>query len=141
MAGRQDAAGRRRPGGSRRLSIRTVVLHDRALAEQAIGLGVPLRFLTPPDGIFYAGESFYRHLLAQLGRRPAAGDILDCADDAAAAVEALANGWRALVLRAPAQAAVADIARRHGARLLARRPAAIDPLARADWATALRVHR
>ena len=103
--------------------IRTVYLRDRAQAEAA--LAEPgIRFLTPPDGAFTAGESYYRAVLASLPRPVEA--ILDCGDDGACAVEALNAGWRQVVLRGPARPAVAAIAAALGAEVLARAPAAAD---------------
>jgi hypothetical protein len=112
---------------------RTVYLRDRAQAEAALaandlavdnGAAGDIRFLTPPDGAFTAGESYYRAVLAALPRPVEA--ILDCGDDGACAVEALNAGWRAVVLAGPTRPAVTAIAAELGAEVLARAPAAID---------------
>ncbi|MEQ9638386.1 MAG: hypothetical protein RIM84_00045 [Alphaproteobacteria bacterium] len=103
---------------------RTVYLRDSAQAAEALAQGHDIRFLTPPDGAFTAGESYYRAVLASLGRPVDA--IIDCADDAAVAVEALNAGWRGVVLRGPAAPAVAAIAKDLGATLYRRAPRAIE---------------
>jgi len=112
-----------------------VVVHDLAQARAALAAAVEagreIRLLTPAGGAHYAGPPYY----AEVFRRAAAGQpaarfaaTLDCGDDAALAVSAIAAGWRSLVLAlgGAAFARVADIAGQHGAELLRRPPAGLD---------------
>jgi hypothetical protein len=112
-----------------------VVVHDLAQARAALAAaaeaGREIRLLTPPGGAHYAGAPYYAEVFRQAalsvpGARFIA--ILDCGDDAALAVTALAAGWRCLVLArgGRAFARVADIAGQHGAELLRRPPAGLD---------------
>ena len=106
---------------------RIVYLRDRAQAAAVLAgheADDDIRFLTPPDGAFTAGESYYRAVLATLPRPVEA--ILDCGDDGACAVEALNAGWRFVVLTGPTRPAVAAIAADLGAEVLSRAPAATD---------------
>ena len=103
---------------------RAVYLHDAIQAAEALAIDNDIQFLTPPDGAFTAGESYYRAVIESLGRPLDA--IIDCADDGAAAVEALNAGWRHVVLRGPTTPAVAAIAAGLGATLYRRAPRAIE---------------
>ena len=125
----------------------TVVVHDIAHARAALAAAAEakreIHLLTPPGGAHYAGAPYY----AELFRQAAAGAptarfraTLDCGDDAALALTAIAAGWRSLVLArgGKAYAKVKDVAAQHGAHLTRRAPVAddlaesADPRARCD---------
>jgi hypothetical protein len=129
-----------RPSTAPALVVHTLD-HIRLALRIAAQLGAPLTLLTPPHAARYAGPAYYLEMLrrarreqaAETGAEIAVNAILDCGDDAALALFALDMGWPALVLTGHrgARARVADIARQRNARILPRRPAAID-LATAD---------
>lgn len=105
--------------------------HMQAAVRTAAASGRGLTVITPPQAGRFAGPAYHLELLRQAiaGRTDVEiRAILDCGDDAALALFALAMGWPAVVLsgRQPARSRVADIARQHGAQVLARRPRAID---------------
>src|SRR5271165_4748848 len=109
-----------------------VVVRGLPQARAALALGLPVTLLSAPGAALFAGCGWWRALIrtarAEYPATPAA-DILDCADAAGWALEALRIGQLALVLAAetPARDAVSRIAAQYGARLLADRPAALDP--------------
>lgn len=113
----------------------TVIVHDLAQAAAALAAaaeaGREIRLLTPPGGAHYAGHAYYTEVFRQAAAgQPAArfAAMLDCGDDAALAVTAIAAGWRSLVLTrgGVAFARIADIAAAHGADLAHRPPAGLD---------------
>ncbi len=108
-----------------------VTVHALAHALAALAPGRPVILLSAPAAACYAGCGWWRALVDQARARypdaPAA-DILDCADAAGRALEALRTGQKALVLSAdcPAYASVASAAAERGAALLSARPPALD---------------
>ena len=118
-----------------------VVVHDleqaRAALAAASEAGREIHLLTPRGGGHYAGAPYYAEVFRQAALAlPEAHcrATLDCGDDAALALEAIAAGWRSLVLSGHRQAVakVAAVAEGHGAVLLRRRPAAADLADAAD---------
>lgn len=112
-----------------------VVVHGldqaRAALAAAERLGVTLDLLSGPGAACYAGAAWWRAVTgaARAARPSVAGrDILDCADEAGVAVEALRAGVRAVVFEgAEAQVArLAAIAGALGAEVLPSRPPALD---------------
>ncbi|WP_114377749.1 hypothetical protein [Elioraea thermophila] len=112
-----------------------VVVHGldqaRAALAAAERLGVMLDLLSGPGAACYAGAGWWQALTgtARAAHPSVAGrDILDCADEAGLALEALRGGIRAVVFEgAEAQAErLAAIARALGAEVLTSRPPALD---------------
>jgi hypothetical protein len=99
-------------------------------ARAALAPGLTLTLLSAPGAALLAGCGWWRALVAAAdAERPGlvAADILDCADAAGRALEAMRAGQRLIVLAdCPARADVADAARGYGAVLLAGRPPALD---------------
>jgi hypothetical protein len=105
---------------------KAVVVHGHPHLLQAISLGRPVTLLSGPGAAIYAGCGWWRALMALgAGNNP---DILDCADAAGRAMEALRAGCRLLVLdpALPAWPLVAARATAAGATLLAARPPSLD---------------
>ncbi len=113
-----------------------VVVHGLAHLRLAIGaatrLGRPaLRVVSSADAACFLGPAWWMALV-RLGAAEAPGpalhDLLDCGDAAGRALEALRLGARGLILAAdcPQRAAVLERALPLGARVLDRRPAALD---------------
>jgi len=102
-----------------------IVIHGLAHARLALGPGRPVTLLSAPGAALYAGCGWWRAVVAASG---AAGpDVLDCADAAGRALEALSAGCRWLVLLpCPAWEGVAERAAAQGACLLRERPPALD---------------
>ncbi len=103
-----------------------VVVHGLPHLQQAVAPGRPVTLLSGPGAALYAGCGWWRALMARgAGGNP---DILDCADAAGRAMEALRAGCRLLVLdpALPSWTLVASRAAVVGATLLAGRPAALD---------------
>ena len=108
-----------------------VTVHALADAVAALAPGRPVTLLSAPGAACYAGCGFWRALVAAARRRHPATpmrDILDCADAAGRAMEALRIGQPALVLlrSCPAYDAVGAAAAECGTLLLFERPAALD---------------
>lgn len=121
-----------------------VTVHSLAQATAALAPGRPVTLLSGPGAACYAGCGWWRALVERArARHPEtpADDILDCADAAGRAFEALRIGQKALVLwpQCSAYAAVAAAAIECGAVLLAERPASLDltlpgaPRRLAEW--------
>jgi hypothetical protein len=105
---------------------RAIVVHGHPHLLQATALGLPVTLLSGRGAAIYGGCGWWRALMALgAGGNP---DILDCADAAGRAMEALRAGCRLLVLdpALPAWPLVASRAASCGAVLLAQRPAALD---------------
>ena len=103
-----------------------VVVHGLHHLRTATAPGLPVTLLSGPGAAIYAGCGWWRALMALgAGDNP---DILDCADAAGRAMEALRAGCRLLVLdpAVPAWALVESRAATVGAMLLATRPPALD---------------
>ncbi len=108
-----------------------VTVHGLAHALAALAPGLPVTLLSGPGAACYAGCGWWRALVEQArARHPAipAADILDCADAAGRALEALRYGQKTLILApaTPAFAAVAAAAEECGAAVLTARPPALD---------------
>ena len=123
------------------------VFHDLGQAKAAVSAARaanrPIVLITERAAGCYGGPGLYLEIFRQA--EGADGDdlaelIIDCGDDAAVAVEALAEGARAVILRGSraAFARVRAIAAAQGARLLRRRPAAHELLPNADPAAICR---
>ncbi len=84
---------------------------------------------SPPDAGIYAGPGWFSEIM-RAAREAVPGaqfrPLLDCGDDAGAAMAAIRAGLEAIVFtgRADVAARLADIALQAGARLLTERPAA-----------------
>jgi hypothetical protein len=127
MAGRQGTPGRAGAGSLKPFGFATLA-ELRVLAAAA---DRPVSVVTPVNAGRYAGPAYYLEMLHRVGREyPDArfDGLLDCGDDAAIAVAALAMGWPGVILRgnAAARERVADIANRTKGRVLARRPVTTD---------------
>ncbi len=113
------------------LEFPAVVVHGPEDLRAALAAGRPLVLLSAPGAALYAGALWWRALVA-FGHELAPGritaDVLDCADAAGRALEALARGQAALVLDpgAAAFAEIAAVAAAQGALLLPVRPPALD---------------
>lgn len=102
-----------------------VVVHGLEHARLALSVGRPVTLLSAPGAASYAGCGWWRALIAAAGG--VGPDVLDCADSAGRALEALAGGCRMLVLLpCPAWAAVAERAAAYGAAVLRARPDSLD---------------
>ncbi len=102
-----------------------VVVHGLPHLQQATAPGRPVTLLSGPGAAIYAGCGWWRALVAMAPGHP---DILDCADAAGRAMEALRSGCRLLVLdpALPSWPLVASRAAVCGATLLPARPPALD---------------
>jgi acyl-CoA reductase-like NAD-dependent aldehyde dehydrogenase len=114
-----------------------IIIHSLAHAVAALGAaaeaGRPVVLTSGPDAGIYAGPAWFREVLrAAQEAAPAAqfSTLLDCGDDAGAAMAAIRAGVEAIVFtgRADVAARLADIAARAGARLDTQRPAAAHDL-------------
>lgn len=108
-----------------------VTVHGSAHALAALAPGRGVTLLSAPGTACYAGCGWWRALVDQArARHPGteADDILDCADAAGRALEALRIGQKALILDpgCTAFAAVAAAAAECGAVLRDRRPESLD---------------
>ncbi len=121
-----------------------VIVHGLDHARTALAAGRPVTLLSAPGAALYGGAGWWLALVAAALAERAAGcgpaglhsgvapadcpSILDCADAAGSALEALRAGQACLVLwhTAPGRAAIAAIAAAAGARLLATAPPALD---------------
>lgn len=103
-----------------------VVVHGLAHVQAAMAPGRAVTLLSAPGAGIYAGCGWWRALVAHAA--PGTPDILDCADAAGRAMEALRGGCRLIILdpALPSWPLVAARAAANGANLLAKRPAALD---------------
>jgi len=111
-----------------------IIIHSLAHAVAALNAaaeaGRPIILASAPDAGIYEGPGWFRELVgATRGAVPAArfSAMLDCGDDAGAAMAAVRAGIDAIVFtgRADVAARLGDTAAQAGARLLTARPAAI----------------
>ena len=108
-----------------------VIVHGAEDVRAALAAGLKLTLLSGPGAALYAGCLWWREL-ASLARREypflVGADVLDCADAAGRALEAIRIGQSCLILSpaAPGFAAVAAIAEAGGLTLLRERPPALD---------------
>jgi fructose/tagatose bisphosphate aldolase len=125
-------------------------VHDLAQARAALAAaataGSEIHLLTPPGGARYAGAPYFAEVFRQAAAVvPAARyrATLDCGDDAALALDAIAEGWRSLVLSGgrKAFAKIAAIAEARRAAVLQRRPPAVDLAAADPFAASLKILR
>ncbi len=105
--------------------VRLAVAAARRVRRRALPL------LSSADAACFLGPAWWRALMELAAAEApdlALHDLLDCGDAAGRALEALRLGSRGLILAAgcPQRAAVAERAAMLGARLLERRPAALD---------------
>lgn len=112
-------------------SAPAVIVHGLRDIEAALVPRLPLTLLSAPGAANYAGCGWWRALVSRakaLQPELVMGDILDCADAAGRALEALRLGQSWLVLDAacPAFSEVAATAETLGARVLASAPPALD---------------
>lgn len=102
-----------------------IVVHCGEHARLALAPGRPVTLLSAPAAAVYAGPAWWRALVDLA--HTAQPDIIDCADAAGRALEALALGCRnVILLRCPAWSSVAERAAAAGALLLSERPASLD---------------
>jgi acyl-CoA reductase-like NAD-dependent aldehyde dehydrogenase len=110
-----------------------IVIHSLAHAVAALSAAADtdraIVLASPPDAGIYAGPGWFREVIrAAREAMPAAqfGALIDCGDDAGAAMAAIRAGLDAIVFtgRADVAARLADIAAQGGARLITQRPAA-----------------
>ena len=120
-----------------------IIIHSLAHAVAALGAaaeaGRTVVLASPPDAGIYAGPGWFREVLrAAREAVPAAQSsaLLDCGQDAGAAMAAVRTGVEAIVFtgRADVAARLGDIATQAGARLLTARPAALLDLGTAFFA-------
>jgi hypothetical protein len=120
-----------------------IIIHSLAHAVAALGAaaeaGRAVVLASPPDAGIYAGPGWFREVLrAAREAVPAAQSsaLLDCGQDAGAAMAAVRTGVEAIVFtgRADVAARLGDIATQAGARLLTARPAALLDLGTAFFA-------
>ena len=120
-----------------------IIFHTLAHAVAALGAaaeaGRTVVLASPPDAGIYAGPGWFREVLrAAREAVPAAQSsaLLDCGEDAGAAMAAVRAGIDAIVFtgRADVAARLGDIATQAGARLLTVRPAALLDLGTAFFA-------
>jgi hypothetical protein len=120
-----------------------IIIHSLAHAVAALGAaaeaGRAVVLASPPDAGIYAGPGWFREVLrAAREAVPAAQSsaLLDCGQDAGAAMAAVRAGIDAIVFtgRADVAARLGDIATQAGARLLTARPAALLDLGTAFFA-------
>lgn len=109
----------------------TVTVHNLTQAVAALAPGRQVTLLSGPGAACYAGCGWWRALVERARAthpETRARDILDCADAAGRAFEALRIGQKTLVLwpECSAYAAVAAAAVECGALLLGERPASLD---------------
>ncbi len=116
-----------------------LIVHDAAHVARALAPGRPVTLLSPPGFALYAGCLWWRSLLASA--RFTGPALLDCADAAGRALEALRIGLRGLVLdpATPAFPRIAALADEYRVTLLDAPPPALDlgnrigPAALAAW--------
>lgn len=103
-----------------------VIVHERPHIRSVIELGLPATLLSPPGFALHAGCLWWQALIADSAF--AGPTLLDCADAAGRAVEAMRIGLRGIVLEGatPAFARGALIAAELGVRLLDKPPPALD---------------
>jgi len=104
-----------------------------AALTAAVEAGRPVVLASAPDAGIYAGPGWFREVLrAAQEAVPAAqfSSLLDCGDDAGAAMAAVRAGVEAIVFtgRADVAARLANIAAQSGGRLVTQRPAAAHDL-------------
>ncbi len=108
-----------------------IIVHGAEDVRTVLGAGLPVTLLSAPGAALYAGCLWWRELVL-LARREfpalAIADVLDCADAAGRALEAIRIGQLCLILSpaSPGFAAVAAIARARGLCLLRQPPPALD---------------
>ena len=108
-----------------------IVVYGIADIESAAGPGRPFDILSGPGAALYMGCGWWRAMLEEARSQwplLIGIDILDCADDAARAMEALKIGQQHLVLSAhsPAFKAALAIAENAGAVVFENRPEALE---------------
>lgn len=115
-----------------------VVFHSLAHAEAALAvageLGVAVTLLSAPSAAGYAGPGWFRSVVAQA--RAAHPDtqvtaMLDCGEFSGLALAALRDGVTLIRFSGDTGEKIADIAGQLGARVIAKRPEALD-LARVE---------
>lgn len=108
-----------------------VTVHGLDHVRIALAPGLPVTLLSAPGAGRFAGALWWQALLEagrHAGDAGADADLLDCADAASHALEAIRIGLRGIVLypAAPGWERVAAIAARDGVRLLPERPSSLD---------------
>ena len=108
-----------------------VIVHGLPDARRALAAGRPVTLLSAPGAALNAGCLWWHMLMETVrGEYPGAeaADLLDCADAAGRALEAMRAGQRAIVLdqACPAFASVANRARGMGILVLGTAPPALD---------------
>lgn len=108
-----------------------IIVHGLGDIAQAVAPGRSVGLISGPGAALYLGCGWWRAMVVEARSRwPAliGVDILDCADDAARAVEALGIGQQAIVLSAksPGYRAVLAIAEGTGATVFPDRPKALE---------------
>lgn len=129
---------------------RVVLIHSLDHARAALGaardLGVAVTLLSAPGAGAYAGAGWFAEIEAQARREfptVEAAFVLDCGDDASAAMAALDRGVRRIAFGAPRRMRdkIADMARQTGVELVRVSGPALDLgtlAARADGLAACR---
>jgi len=127
---------------------RAVIFHCLADATAAVAAakGRPLVLLSAPGAAGYAGPDYLKAIADQAqARSPQTEAVIDCGDDAGAAMAALRGGWRRLIFsgRADVLVKLVSIAAQTGASVEAAAPPALDlqdqddpARACADWIAA-----
>lgn len=128
-------------------AARAVMVHGigdaRAALAAAAALGVPVRLVSAPGAGAYGGAAWFAEILAQAGAEsPKArfDGVLDCGDQAGAALAALRHGVRLIRFTGhrAARTRLIALAGKHGARLIAGALPALDLAGAADPGAACR---
>ncbi len=102
-----------------------ITVHSAAHVRAALEPGRPVLLLSAPGAAVYAGPEWWRAMIDGCGTGEP--DLLDCADAAGRALEAIALGCRRIVLwPCPAWDGVAERAGRAGTTVLPARPPSLD---------------
>lgn len=106
------------------VTVRTLEQARRTVAA-ARGRGCAVLLLTEPGAHAWHGPGYLKAMMDQAG---AARAVIDCGDDAGAAMLALRLGWRELHMTGPADtvARIAAMTAAAGARFHARLPESLD---------------
>ncbi|MBV9018302.1 MAG: class II fructose-bisphosphate aldolase [Alphaproteobacteria bacterium] len=127
-----------------------VIIHSLTQAVAALNAAAearrPVVLLSAPDAGVYAGAAWFREVTRAAREavpKAECSAILDCGNDAGAAMAAIRAGVNTIVFAGRADAArrLADIAAQNGAELLTERPAAILDLGASFFATAEALRR
>ena len=100
---------------------RTIIFHDLAEARAALAADSTITLQTAPGAAAYAGVGYLMAVIEKAGADKSAA-VIDCGEDAGAALAALRTGWKKLLFsgRRDVRVKLAQIARQQGAVVLER---------------------